>query len=374
MAIVVSLIKYDDTWEEIKEGYVDFGKMQEVAGYARSFGNPDFSITNPSTTEMSLADINTWIQKQAGSTIPLTKSKAMYRRQDALSLAIKSGAHIMSFEEYQWIFCWLPAIEFRTFKVESNSYAWEANGGTTSDSLIIRPESGYDAGYPGIYSDNSAVIINTCSYSCIPNGYTNELGTYTGWRKILFPNGTNTYDALCVARWRGFEIQRNIRTDLHGVNAVQTATEGYCDIYTSKNRALWDNNIPLLNEDGTNLVDADNSTHSNIPRYQDAHTYTIKNGWKYKGSQNYNGNIKEFATNDDSISCFAGTLGTGKFDFSFGRMILSNPRRFLAGGLLGSASVGGPFYFYSHTLAGDVDANVGFRCCWNIDEYKSVMN
>ena len=374
MAVVVSLIKYDDTWEEIKEGYVDFGKMQEVSGYARSFGNPDFSITNPSTTEMSVADINTWIQKQAGSTIPLTKSKINYSRQSALSLAIKSGAHIMSFEEYQWIFCWLPAIEFRTFKVDSDRYAWEANGGTTSDSLIIRPESGYDAGYPGIYSTNYTAIMNTCSYSCIPNGYTNELGTYTGWRKILFPSVSNTYDALCVARWRGFEIQRNIWTNLHGVNPVQTAVEGYCDVYTTKNRALWNNTIPLLSEDGTQLVDADNNTHSNIPRYQDAHTYTIKDDWKYKGCQHYEGNIQEFATNDDNVSCFAGTLGSDKFDYSYGTMISANPRWFIVGGHLVIASDGGPFCFDSDAPAGTAGGNVGFRCCWNIDEYESVMN
>ena len=374
-SVYVSLVQYDDTWAEIKEGFVDFAKMQTVTtggvSYARCFGNPDFTVTNPMTNEMTLSALNTWIQTQKDSSIALTKSQVSLNRVSAQQYALNSGAHLMSLDEYKWIFCWLPAIECAAFTVENNS-TWDWQDG--SDTNIVTRASLSSAPsfmYYGMYTANYSTITGTTGWAFVPAGYTNVLGTHTGWVKMRLPNSGGTYDSKVVSRWRGFEIQRNIWTNLMGVNPVQTATSGIVDVYTTKNRALWNNNMPI------NITDSSSSTHDNIVPWNSRNTttpeYTTLTGWEHVGIQNWSEFGGEFDLGSNANPSYR-TVGSVKPDYSQGHMDNYNPRCFRAGGSAANASKGGAFCFASHRPAGATDGNVGFRCCWNVDEYESVMN
>lgn len=374
-SVYVSLVQYDNTWTEIKEGYVDFAKMQTVSSngvnYARSFGNPDFSVDNPSTTEMTLSAINTWIQTQKDSTQALTKSQVNLNRLTANQYAMNAGAHLMSLDEYKWMFCWLPVIECAAFTVEENTHFDWLDGSDTNvvmrDSLSNIP----NWMYYGMYSVNYSAITGTCGWAFVPAGYTNKLGTHTGWVKMRLPNSGNTYDSKIASRWRGFEIQRNIWTNFMGVNPVQTNTSGTVDVYSTKNRALWNNDMPI------DITDESTSTHANIMPWASRNTeepeYTTLIGWEHKGIQKWSGYGTEFDLGSDGNPTYK-TLGSSKPDYHYGYMNNANPRWFMAGGNVYNTSYGGPFDFYSNLPAGSADGNVGFRCCWNIDEYTSVLN
>lgn len=374
-SVYVSLVQYDSTWTEIKEGYIDFAKMQTVSSngvnYARSFGNPDFSVDNPSTTEMTLSAINTWIQTQKDSAQALTKSQVSLNRLTANQYAMNAGAHLMSLDEYKWIFCWLPVIECAAFTIEENTHFDWQDGSDTNvvmrDSLSNIP----DWIYYGMYSANYSAITETCGWAFVPAGYTNKLGTHTGWIKMRLPNSGGTYDSKIASRWRGFEIQRNIWTNLIGVNPVQTNTSGTVDVYSTKNRALWNNNMPI------DITDESASTHVNIMPWASRNTeepeYTTLTGWEHKGIQKWNGYGTEFDLGSEGNPTYK-TLGSSKPDNHYGYMSNANPRWFIAGGDADDASSGGPFDFYSNHPAGYASGDVSFRCCWNIDEYNSVLN
>lgn len=374
-SVYVSLVQYDNTWTEIKEGYVDFAKMQIVSSngvnYARSFGNPDFSVDNPSTTEMTLSAINTWIQTQKDSTQSLVKSQVSMNRLTANQYAVNAGAHLMSLDEYKWIFCWLPVIECAAFTVEENTHFDWQDGSDTNvvmrDSLSNIPSWVYY----GMYSANYSAIIRTCGWAFVPAGYTNKLGTHTGWIKMKLPNSGGTYDSEIASRWRGFEIQRNIWTNLMGVNPVQTNTSDTVDVYSTKNRALWNNDMPI------DITDESTSTHTNImpwdSRDAEEPEYTTLTGWEHKGIQKCSGYGTEFDLGSDGNPTYR-TLGSSKPDYHYGTMSNANPRCFSAGGSANRPSSGGPFCFSSSLPAGTATGDVGFRCCWNIDEYNSVLN
>ena len=378
--VYVSMIQYDETWVEIKEGYIDFAKMQSVATngvtYAICFGNPDFTVLNPMEDELSLSDLNTWIQTQKNSNTPLTKSLVALNRTTAHQYALNSGAHLMSYDEYKWIFCWLPVIELATenrggaFFVENNSAFDWADGSTnivTRASLQTIPAFMYY----GLYTANYSAITSVTGWNFIPAGYTNALGTHTGWVKMRLPNSGGTYDSKIVSRWRGFEIQRNIWTNLMGVNPVQTNVTGSCDIYTTKNRALWSNNMPI------NITDSSSTTHDNIMpwtrRNSETPEYETNTGWSYAGTQAWTGFGKEFDLGSKGEAFYKAT-GSTKPEYSYGNLNASNPRWFVVGGCVDFASSGGPFYFGSYHPAGRAGGHVGFRCCWNVDEYESILN
>lgn len=374
-SIYVSLVQYDNTWTEIKEGYVDFAKMQTVSSngvnYARSFGNPDFSVDNPSTTEMTLSAINTWIQTQKDSTQSLVKSQVGMNRLTANQYAMNAGAHLMSLDEYKWIFCWLPVIECAAFTVEENTHFDWQDGSDTNivmrDSLSNIPSWMYY----GMYSTNYSAITRTCGWAAVPAGYTNKLGTHTGWIKMRLPNSGGTYDSKIASRWRGFEIQRNIWTNLMGVNPVQTNTSGTVDVYSTKNRALWNNDMPI------DITDESASTHANImpwdSRDAEEPEYTTLTGWEHKGIQKWNGYGTEFDLGSDGNPTYR-TLGSSKPDCQYGVMSNANPCWFVVGGSAYYDSNGGPFDFNSRSTVDTAEDSVGFRCCWNIDEYNSVLN
>ena len=380
----ISMLKFDDTWTEFKEGYTDFAKMQTTTTNGRitagSFGNPNFGTTenlvsNPRDNEMTYVDMRTWITKSVGD-VALPLSTTGLDRAIAHTYALNSGAHLLSYDEYKVLFYWLPAIEFGTFQIESDSiFDWNNNDWNdhtiSRDSLNLATGS---YGYCGIYSDNYAEITGPSGFNTwafIPAGYTNALGTNTGWVKMRLPNSGGTYDTKIISRWRGFEIQRNIWTNVYGVWPMQTSTSGKCEIFASKNRSLWNNNIPIRTIGGSVI----GAAPSNMPLWSVgvATLETINTDIVYKGQQNGSGYGKEFDLGSDGNIMFS-KLGGNKNDYSYGDMAANNPRWLICGGSAYSSSAGGPGYLYSDHVASTSDDVVGFRCRWNYDEYTSVYN
>ena len=380
----ISMLKFDDTWTEFKEGYTDFAKMQTTTTNgrttARSFGNPNFGTTenpvsNPRDNEMTYANMKTWITKSVGD-VALPLSTVATNRATAHTYALNSGAHLLSYDEYKVLFYWLPAIEFGTFQIESDSiFDWNNNDWNdhtiSRDSLNLATGS---YGYCGMYSADYSEITGSSglnTWAFIPAGYTNALGTNTGWVKMRLPNSGGTYDTKIVSRWRGFEIQRNIWTNVYGVWPMQTSTSGKCEIFASKNRSLWNDNVPIRTI-GRSVIDA---APSNMPLWSVgvATLETINTDIVYKGQQSWNGFGKELDLGSDGNIMFS-KFGGNKNDYSEGNANNNNPRWLICGGDADISSNGGPGYLRSHSVASNSTGTVGFRCRWNYDEYTSVYN
>ena len=110
-------------------------------------------------------------------------------------------------------------------------------------------------------------------------------------------------------------------------------------------------------------------------RWPNAEAYKLNphTGWSYAGTQAWSGFGKEFDLGSKGEAFYKAT-GSTKPDYSYGALSGSNPRCFIAGGSASSSSDGGPFCFSSNDSAGYTYGSVGFRCCWNVDEYKSILN
>ena len=188
---------------------------------------------------------------------------------------------------------------------------------------------------------------------------------------MKLPNSGGTYDTKIVSRWRGFEIQRNIWTNVYGVWPMQTSTSGKCEIFASKNRSLWNNSIPIRNIGGSVI----GAAPSNMPLWSVgvATLETINTDIVYKGQQNYDGYGKEFDLGSDGNIMFS-KLGGNKNDYSYGNASNNNPRWLRCGGNASHSSYGGPGFLDSYCVASHSDGSVGFRCRWNYDEYTSVYN
>ena len=351
-AVYVSPIQYDETWVEIKEGFVDFAKATIVSGKARCY---------------------------TGATPTVSRArKAMH------AAALESGGHMMSYDEYKWIFYWLPVIEFGTFQVESNTVPSTWSWG--SDVVNRASLTGDDIpayGYPMLYSSS------TLGYNYITSGFTNALGTHTGW--VKYTNANYSANVLPAARWRGFEIQRCNWTNVQGCWGEQTSSPN--TIFATKNRALFSAYISSGNTEKHCIVNLDGSELANVTSAINNETWALDstdNLWKsttykvrdqhirYVGKQVGGGVIGEFTINSlgDMIPK---TIADKKYDDSYTRASFSetylyNPRFLCFGGRASGGSSGGPGNLDSRYVASAPDADFAFRVCWNIDEYTSVMN
>lgn len=351
-AVYVSMVQYDDTWTEIKEGFVDFAKATISSGMARCYTGATPTVS--------------------------TSRKAMH---DA---ALASGGHMMSYDEYKWIFYWLPVIEFGTFQIESNTVPSTWSWG--SDVVNRASLTGDDIpayGYPMLYSGS------TLGYNYITSGFTNALGTHTGW--VKYTNAGYSANVLPVVRWRGFEIQRCNWTNVQGCWGEQTSSPD--TIFATKNRALFSAYILSGNTEKHCIVNLDGSELANVTSAINNETWALDstdNLWKsttykvrdqhirYVGKQVGGGFIGEFTINSlgDMIPK---TIADKKYDYSytsasFSETYLHNPRCLRFGGGADSGSYGGPGCLRSDGVASLAYGLITFRVCWNIDEYTSVMN
>lgn len=353
--VYISPFKYDDTWDTIKEGYTDFAKASIVNNVARCYSGilPSVSIPRMPMNEYALA----------------------------------SGGHQMSYDEYKWLFCWLPIIDFKTFEIESNdiptTWSWGSDV-VDRDSLTGNSIPSY--GYPMLYSSS------TLGYNYITSGFTNALGTHTGW--VKYTNAGYSANVLPAARWRGFEIQRCNWTNVQGCWGEQT--DSVDTIFATKNRALFSayknpngyyspygewgcitdmsgNELAVdsqINNETWSLDTTDGLWKSTSYKTKDKNI-------RYVGKQ-VGGWITEFGLNScgDIISEAAGHT---KYDYSYTNNVMTpgyynNPRCLFFGGNARDGSRGGPGCLGSSAVAALADGDIAFRVCWNVDEYTSVMN
>lgn len=354
-SVYISSIKYDDTWSEIKEGFVDFAKATSQSGKARCYTG-------------------------------LTPSVSMPRMQ-MNNCALASGGHSMSYDEYKWLFYWLMVIDFGTFQVESNTipstWSW---GSDVVDRDSIQDELTY--GYPMLYSSS------TLGYTYVKSGYTNALGTHTGW--IKHTDSKYTANVLPVVRWRGYELQRDNWTNVQGCWGEQTNT-GYNHIFATKNRALFSayknsntynptygehNCIVKLNGEEipvSSTINNENWSYDNETGLWKSTSYMTKDkNIRFVGKQYGPGYIGEFILNSTG-DMIPKTLTSKKYDYNYVNLSVAqndyyNPRFLIFGHRAASGANGGPSCLYSHFVASYSTGDVGFRVCWNADEYSSVMN
>ena len=353
--VYISPMKYDDTWDTIKEGYTDFAKASIVDSKARCYTGATPGVSMP---RMLMNDY-----------------------------ALASGGHQMSYDEYKWLFYWLPVIDFKTFEIESNdtpsTWSW---GSDVVDRDSLTGSSIPSYGYPMLYSGG------TLGYNYVTSGYTNALGTHTGW--VKYTNESYTANALPIVRWRGFEIQRCNWTNVQGCWGEQT--DNVDTIFATKNRALFS---AYKNPNGyyspygewgciTDLSGNELAVDSQISN--ETWTLDTTDGlWKstsyktkdknirYVGKQ-VGGWINEFALNSYGDIVPVETTYT-KYDYSYTYNGMTpdyynNPRYLIFGERAHYGSTGGPGCLSSYYAASSASVDIAFRVCWNIDEYTSVMN
>lgn len=353
----LSLIKFDNTWTEFKEGYTDFSKMQVVNNVARCYGNPNFSIPNPRDYSLTPTEINTWI-----TTCNIPKSGVDINRATAHQYALNSGAHLLSYDEYKILFYWLPAIEFCTFEIESNSvFEWQWSGHT-----VDRESISVNYGYPGLFHSS----YNVLGFTGIVSGLTHNLGNNTGWVKFNFPtdsSGTST-TPICIIRYRGLENLAT-RTNAYGVWGMQT-TSNNCEIFSTSNRAIWNNSVPLQNVSTTTAIDLYNGSNYSL----------IDVDIKYCGRQSYAENnmfIGEWTIkNCAELVPMECSSYKRKGDITQGNAKLNrtNPRWYVLGGSLYSDSYDGPGFISTYYDTSFYTSGTSFRCRYNVDEYTSIYN
>ena len=373
----LALTPYDNTWNRFKAGGTDFAKAQRVSWNSvyrlRSWGVCDFSIDNPRDSQMTRADFNAWNDN-------VTASLISTNRATAHTYAKNAGGHLLSFEEYQILFYWLPAIEFKTFAIESNvqNYTWSEDVYTVSRESVLDTIGAI--GYPMLY----AAYNNSSGFNYVPAGYTNDLASHTGWVRMCYPNSSDAaWEEQPVVRYRGFELQRNIWTNCYGGWGMAVSAS-QCEIFMTKNRALWNNAIPIktLGYEGDA---SDLAANAFISEWSTGSYEVINADIQWKGTQTGSSSTvysKDFILNttcdlipETTQSAISGSKGDRSYTYgSVTSSAYNNPRSLIFGGAVTAGAVGGPGYLLSYHVASIASGRIGFRVRFNNDEYNSIYN
>lgn len=361
--VLISTRRYNNTWNVFKAGYTAFTKaFREDGVQAAPFtGESTEKARSYSSTKEAL-EVSTGAMKATSMTAANLK---IYQESDGIcraattsdrlnvhKAAMNNGCHLMSFEEYQILFYWLPAIEFCTFNIESNSSPANTNTFFNTGDVITKENHastgyGYPMWYLSSYTTNLDVA-DVCPRSSIPAGFTNALGSRTGWVKYLAGDSNR----LPAVRYRGFEIKRDIWTNVYGCYGVDDGD--YKKFYVTRNRAKWDN-----------------SAHVSDPNFTKEFRLAGQ-------APHVTGTM--FATEFSLNSCadlvatgYISSVSNSKGDRIYTSTV-SGPSYCLFGGGSGISSGGGPGYRYSNSSAGYAHASVGFRTRFNDDEYVTIYN
>lgn len=194
----ISLVKIDDSWDEIPEMLIDA-----------------YRCTVDQSTNKAVSVVNTTANYRGGSNrsdydIYLTddpcrsdlgKPRTNLSRDTMRTYAKNANSELLCYEYYKWVFYWAYVIEYANFNSQAPYNAELTSDGYRQGGLGpgVTTSSGYGWGY---YNDYNPIT---------PCGYCNEIGNNTGVKPmtIIVPNPNNenqpyTYK-FQVPRWRGFD-------------------------------------------------------------------------------------------------------------------------------------------------------------------------
>lgn len=181
--VKISSVCIDDTWTEIPEMLID-----AYRGTTDTTTSTIKLVSVVNTTEAfrgggRRADYDKYLETDVFRT-DLGKPRTAITRATARTYANNAGAELLNYEYYKWIMFWLPVIEYATFNMQANF-----NPDLTADGFH---QGGLSA---GITNMSNWTEYNGY-YSICPCGYANELGNFTGTKKI----DSYTYDVVTTGR------------------------------------------------------------------------------------------------------------------------------------------------------------------------------
>lgn len=192
----ISLVKIDDTWQEIPEMFVDAYKSTLDATVPST--TKAVSVVNTTTTfrgGSGRSDYDVYLDTDPFRT-DLGKPRTNVRRSVMRTYANNANSELLCYEYYKWIFYWAYVIEYANFNSQE-AY----NADLTSD--------GYKQG--GLGDGVTTMNITHWSeyngiYPLTPCGFGNDIGNFTGV-KTYEVAATENYTAhkMDMPRWRGFD-------------------------------------------------------------------------------------------------------------------------------------------------------------------------
>ena len=180
--VKISSVCIDDTWTEIPEMLIDAYRAT-TDNTATTKLVSVVNTTVPFRGGGSRADYDKYLETDVFRT-DLGKPRTAITRASARTYAKNAGAELLNYEYYKWIMFWLPVIEYATFNMQANF-----NPDLTADGFH---QGGLSA---GITNMSNWTEYNGY-YSICPCGYANELGNFTGTKKI----DSYTYDVVTTGR------------------------------------------------------------------------------------------------------------------------------------------------------------------------------
>ena len=257
----------------------------------------------------------------------LGKPRTAISRGSLRTKARKANEYLLNYEFYKFVFYWNFVVEYATL---NSQLAY--NEALTSDSYH---QGGLGAGFTEMTNWDK---YNGC-YPCIPIGYTNEFGNFSGVKNITIPafigtdDNSYTEQTKSVCRYRCFNQPfGDIFTILDGCIGIGDGNNGQ-DVYTTKN--------PELHND------------SSIEGYDYKGKQTAPNGYYKYTIVGKDGEMipTESGGNSTTYFCDYNYIGTAK-DTKYALLVGCNA------GLGTDAGLG---CFYSSSGVSSSDANAGFR-------------
>ena len=226
-----SLSKIDDNYVEVPAMYISSDRVtiDKSADKTVCVVNTSANYRGGGDRE----DYDTYLETDAYRS-DLGKPITGLTRSTLRDKARKANEYLLNYEFYKFVFYWNFVVEYATLNSQL-----EYNDSLTSDSYH---QGGLGTGF--------TKLINWDSYNdsrpCIPIGYTNEFGNFSGIKNITIPafkTDNNSYSAqtLPVCRYRCFNQPfGDIYTVLDGFIGIGGIYQGQNiqNIYTTKNPEL----------------------------------------------------------------------------------------------------------------------------------------
>lgn len=231
----MSTIKMDDTWIEIPEMLLDAYRST-----VNQTGNKAVSVVN--TTAQFRGGGNrtandTYLDTDAFRS-DLGKPRTSISRANMRTYAANAGSEMLCYEYYKWIFYWAWVIEYATFNSQATY-----NAELTADGYH---QGGLGPGVTDWNNNANGWSGYNGTYPIIPCGYCNDIGNFTGIKKLVIPetvvdeSTTVPTKTFKVPRWRGFDNPfGDIWTNLDGIILERTAANQPSSVYTTSNPSAF---------------------------------------------------------------------------------------------------------------------------------------
>lgn len=229
----ISTVKIDNSWTEIPALLIDAYQPTIINSVPSNFG---YMSTLPVNSLVSIANTATWCRGGGNrssydtylSSEPfrtdLGKPRTAITRPNYRTYANNAGEKLITYDLFKWVVWWSYAIEYANFNSQIGF-----NAAKTADGYA---QGGLGNGLTNVNSTKWSEY--TGYYPLCPNGYTNNLGNFSGTKQMTLPatasiTSSSTHYAI---RWRGLEnIFGNIWTFIDGIvlNGTNVYTGGNTD-------------------------------------------------------------------------------------------------------------------------------------------------